>query len=200
MFIIIPLWSCGGLGVVMKNLFSFWRLFLCVAISLSVVSCTDDKDDADDNRYEVGANCDCADIVALLTNKIEEMEAQLEEYKSEIDSIETQLNIFSGGGKSLSQLENVQYETKKTSDGKAYYDTYSFEYDDNGRMIKVIADYGDGNPDIYNIMYSENKCVVKRVDTGGGYQKFTLALKEDEIDNPQAINYLIIDMIDVLLN
>ena len=39
----------------MKNLFSFWRLFLCVAISLSVVSCTDDKDDADDNRNNESA-------------------------------------------------------------------------------------------------------------------------------------------------
>lgn len=179
----------------MKNLFSFWRLLLCVAISLSVTACSDDKDDADDNRYEVGTNCDCADIVALLTNKIEEMEAQLEEYKSEIDSIETQLNIFSGGGQALSQLENLQYE----SHGTDFYDknVLDFEYDDNGKLIKVIADYGDES-EIYNVTYSENKCIVKNTFTGG-YNKWTLTFKEDEIDNPQAVNYLIHDIMSYML-
>ncbi len=192
MFIIIPLWSCGGLGDVMKNLFSFWRLFLCVAISLSVVSCTDDKDDADDNRYEVGTNCDCADIVALLTNKIEEMEAQLEEYKSEIDSIETQLNIFSGGGQALPQVEKKLYEFQEIIEGKTYYEKcgFDFEYDDKGRLIKVIA---DDDPDI-NITYSENKCIIKQAFVAG-FAKCTITIQDDKIDNPQAVNYLILDVI-----
>ena len=166
-----------------------------MAISLSVTACSDDKDDADDNRYEVGTNCDCADIVALLTNKIEEMEAQLEEYKSEIDSIETQLNIFSGGGQALSQLENLQYEYHGTDS----YDknVLDFEYDDNGKLIKVIADYDDGS-EIYNVTYSENKCIVKQTCTGG-YNKWTLTFKEDEIDNPQAVNYLIHDIVSYML-
>ena len=182
----------------MKNLFSFWRLLLCVAISLSVTACSDDKDDADDNRYEVGTNCDCADIVALLTNKIELMEAQLEEYKSEIDSIETQLNIFSGGGQALPQVEKITCEFKE----EKFYDkdVLDFEYDDNGKLIKVIADWGgEGDTDIYNITYSENQCIVKYTFTGG-YEKFTLTLKDDEIDNPQAVNYFIIDMIVTCFN
>ena len=180
------------MGVVMKNLFSFWRLFLCVAISLSVVSCTDDKDDADDNRYEVGTNCDCADIVALLTNKIELMEAQLEEYKSEIDSIETQLNIFSGGGQALPQVEKKLYEEQEIFEGKTYYEKYGFdfEYDDKGRLIKVIA---DDDPDI-NITYSENKCIIKQA-FGAGFVKCTITIQDDKIDNPQAVNYLILDVI-----
>ena len=183
----------------MKNLFSFWRLLLCVAISLSVTACSDDKDDADDNRYEVGTNCDCADIVALLTNKIEEMEAQLEEYKSEIDSIETQLNIFSGGGQALPQVENIRSEFQ---DGESYSkDDCDFEYDDNGRMIKLIYDfytddYDDDEIVIFNITYSENKCIVKWEDTDG-YEKYTITLKDNEIDNPQAINYLILQTLGV---
>ena len=180
----------------MKNLFSFWRLLLCVAISLSVTACSDDKDDADDNRYEVGTNCDCADIVALLTNKIEEMEAQLEEYKSEIVSIQTQLNNFSGGGQALPQVEKI---TGEFLDGEYYSkDGLDFEYDDNGRMIKLIMreDYDDDEIAIYNITYSENKCIVKYEYTGG-YEKYTITLKDNEIDNPQAINYLILHTLGV---
>ena len=180
------------MGVVMKNLFSFWGLLLCVAISLSVTACSDDKDDADDNRYEVGTNCDCADIVALLTNKIEEMEAQLEEYKSEIDSIETQLNIFSGGGQALPQVEKKLYEFQEIIEGKTYYEKFGFdfEYDDKGRLIKVIA---DDDPDI-NITYSENKCIIKQAFVAG-FSKCTITIQDDKIDNPQAVNYLILDLI-----
>ncbi len=172
-------------------------MLLCVAISLSVTACYDDKDDADDNRYEVGTNCDCADIVALLTNKIEEMEAQLEEYKSEIVSIQTQLNNFSGGGQALPQLANLLYESQETVDGEVFYDkdTLYYEYDDNGRIIKAIANYGGDSSDVYNITYSENKCIITMVYTGG-YEKYTLTLKDNEIDNLQAVNYLIMNTLD----
>ena len=63
-------------------------------------------------------------------------------------------------------------------------------------MIKLIMreDYDDDV--IYNITYSENKCIVKYEYTGG-YEKHTITIKDNEIDNPQAINYLILHTLGV---
>ena len=61
---------------------------------------------------------------------------------------------------------------------------------DKGRLIKVIA---DDDPDI-NITYSENKCIIKQA-FGAGFVKCTITIQDDKIDNPQAVNYLILDVI-----
>lgn len=170
-----------------------------MVISLSVTACYDDKDDADDNRYEVGTNCDCADIVAMLTTKIEEMEAQLEEYKSEIVSIQTQLNNFSGGGQALPQLAKADVEIRASYNDVGAGRYNNFEYDNDGRLIKIIMGssplIGQPTPSsTFNVLYSGNKCIIK-----SNYENteitYTLTFGEEEIDNIGDVNYLIISYI-----
>lgn len=198
----------------MKNLFSFWRLLLCVVISLLITSCSEDKDDADDNSYEVGADCGCADTIVLLTNKIEEMEVQLEEYKSEIDAIQTQLNIFNEEENILLQFEKYiqkftfpkvlssENYTKEEMDGETRVSktVADYEFDEQGRIVKItlriIEGRDAGMSDVTNVTYDENKCTIESVSgiLVKTTERLVLTFDDDDISNIAAVNNLIVSV------
>lgn len=203
----------------MKNLFTNLAAFcLGSLICVTIIACANDIDDNSDNSIALLSNQikDLSERLTSLEKNVGEIKEDMEnieneldyeivfqkfnsyfngeEYKAEIDAIKEQLNSMSGGGQELPQLTNItgEYQDEK------YYgkNVFDLEYDDNGRLIKLIVDYDDVS-DIYNITYSENKCIIKSVFTGG-YDKWTLTIKNNEIDNPQAINCLILDALGVL--
>lgn len=204
----------------MKNLFTNLAAFcLGSLICVTIIACANDIDDNSDNSIALLSNQikDLSERLTSLEKNVGEIKEDMEnieneldyeivfqkfnsyfngeEYKAEIDAIKEQLNSMSGGGQELPQLANI---TSEFLDGEYYSkDGWDFEYDDNGRMIKLIIreDYDDGTI-IFNITYSENKCIVKYEYTGG-YDKYTITLKDNEIDNPQAINYLILHALGI---
>ena len=201
----------------MKNLFTNLAAFcLGSLICVTIIACANDIDDNSDNSIALLSNQikDLSERLTSLEKNVGEIKEDMEniedeldyeivfqkfnsyfngeEYKAEIDAIKEQLNSMSGGGQELPQLAKSDMIIHTFYDDRTTNVYNSFEYADDGRLIKIIEHDSKDETLIFDVSYSENKCIIKCKDEDYMEKTYTLTFNEEEINNIDDVNYLII--------
>ena len=178
----------------MKKTFSTIAAF-CIGllVSISIYACADDfKDPSLMGSEELES---LKEVVIKYNEKVEKLSEEVSKLTEEVSTLKT---IVEQQKVQIAELtENVALSGKRElitgfsqtyqEFCKAQFDSYSFEYDNDGRITRTTFRGGDGYPTTSHIIsYTDTECIISEGD--GGSVVVTIATTSNDI---ATINMLI---------
>jgi hypothetical protein len=180
--------------VIMKKTFSTIAAF-CIGllVSISIYACADDfKDPSLMGSEELES---LKEVVMKYNEKVEKFSEEVSKLTEEVSTLKT---IVEQQKVQIAELtENVALSGKRElitgfsqtyqEFGKAHSDSYSFEYDNDGRITRITFRGDDGSSTTSLIIsYTDTECIISESD--GGSVVVTIATTSNDI---ATINMLI---------